>query len=400
MRALPVLRPVLTALLTAGLLAGTPGAAVARKVDQVYPVPDSGKYRLSGHGWGHGIGMSQHGAQGAALAGLSHEEILGFYYPGTDLGAAGGRIRVLLSADTTPDVVVETAPRLRVRDLGAKVTRVLPDNGASRWRLVPNAQNRTRVEFLKAGTWRAWRPKGPGTLQGDGQFRARGPLRLVTPSGTHPYRGVLRSATPAPGSSDRDTVNVVSLEAFVKGVVPREMPVSWEAEAVQSQAVAARTYAVTDRKRNKKRHFHTCDTISCQVYGGKGDEHRLGNAAVKATSRQIVTYQGAPALTQFSSSSGGWTANGSAPYLVAHKDPYDDWAGNDNHDWSTSLTAARIQQVYPAVGKLRRIRVTSREGQGRITTLVLEGSRGKRTLSGPEFRFAFGLKSAWVTFSG
>ena len=404
MRALPLLRPVLTALLVGGLLAGNPGPAAARKVDQVYPVPDSGRYVVQGHGYGHGIGMSQYGAEGAARAGLSHQEILAFYYPGTDLGTAGGRIRVLISADTTPDVVVKAKQGLTVRDLGARTNRALPDNGATQWRIVPAAGGRSTVQFLRDGRWRSWRPKGPGTLQGDGQFRAKGPLQLVTPAGVRSYHGALRSATPQPGSADRDTVNVLGLEKLVRGVVPAEMPVSWHPEAVQSQAVAARTYAVNDRRRNKKRYFHTCDTTSCQVYAGKGGEDPRGNAAVRATAGEIVTHDGAPALTQFSSSSGGWTARGSTPYLVAHKDPYDGWAGNPNHDWSTPLTAARIQQVYPAIGKLRRIRVTAREGygdwQGRVTSMVLEGTKGNRTLSGPEFRFAFGLKSAWFTFGG
>lgn len=404
MRHLTALRPVLAALLTGVLLASAQGPAVARKVDQVHPVPASGKYVVRGHGYGHGIGMSQHGAQGAALAGLTHERILAFYYPGTELGTAGGKIRVLVSADTTPDVVVRAKKGLFVRDLGAGTNLVLPDNGAAQWRIVPDAQRRSTVQFLRDGVWRKWRAKGPGTLQGDGQFRAQGPLDLVTPSGVRRYRGVLRSASPTAGSADRDTVNVVSLDNFVKGVVPREMPVSWEPEAVQTQAVAARTYAVNDRDRNRTRHYQTCDTVSCQVYGGKGDEHPLGNAAVRATEGQIVTYEGAPAFTQFSSSSGGWSANGSTPYLKAHEDPYDDWSGNANHDWTTTLTAARIQQAYPAIGKLQRIRITGREGygewQGRVTTMVLEGSKARRTLTGPEFRFTFGLRSAWFTFGG
>ncbi len=401
---LHALRAALLALVVP-VLAVVPGAlspAAAVSVDQKYPVPSSGTYTVRGRGYGHGIGMSQNGAQGAAQQGLTHEQILAFYYPGTTLGSAGGKMRVLVSADTTPDVVVQTAPGLSVRDLGTKTTHRLPDNGASTWRLVPGAQNRTAVEFLRDGRWKAWKPKGVGTLAGDGQFTARGALRLVTPAGVTTYRGALRSARPAAGSSDRDTVNVITLEALVKGVVPREMPVSWEPEAVQSQAVAARTYAVNDRLRNRGRHYDTCDTVSCQVYGGKDGEHPLGNAAVKATKKQIVTVDGKPAFTQFSASSGGWTARGSTAYLTAKKDPYDGWSGNANHAWTTTLTATRIQQAFPAIGKLRRIRVVEREGygqwKGRVTRMVLEGSKGNRTLTGPDFRFAFGLRSAWFRF--
>src|SRR5919112_1694475 len=95
----------LTAVLTAGLLSGAgagPAAAVA--TDQWYPVPRDGTYTVRGHGYGHGHGMSQYGAQGAGLRGLKHEEILDFYYPGTDLGTAGRKIGVLITADNGADL--------------------------------------------------------------------------------------------------------------------------------------------------------------------------------------------------------------------------------------------------------------------------------------------------------
>ena len=65
-------------------------------------------------------------------------------------------------------------------------------------------------------------------------------------------------------------MNVLSMDDYVKGVVPREMPASWEPDAVRSQAVAARTYAAFDRAAHPTRSYQTCDTTSCQVYGGVG----------------------------------------------------------------------------------------------------------------------------------
>ena len=143
----------------------------------------------------------------------------------------------------------------------------------------------------------------------------------MTPSGNRTYRGALRSATPVPGGTARDTVNVLTMDDYVRGVIPTEMPASWQPEAVKAQAVAARTYATWSRSQYPTRYYQICDTSYCQVYGGLGAEDARSNAAVTATARQILTYDGKPAFTQFSSSSGGWTSAGSVPYLAAKRRP-------------------------------------------------------------------------------
>jgi SpoIID/LytB domain protein len=207
---------------------------------------------------------------------------------------------------------------------------------------------------------------------------------------------------PSSGSTDRDTVNVLPMDAYIQGVVPAEMPASWEPEAVQSQAVAARTYAAFHRARNVDRYYQVCDTTACQMYRGIAGEHELGNAAVRATARQILTYGGEPAFTEFSASSGGWTVKGDFAYLTAKQDPYDDWSGNSMHDWSVQLPAARIADAYPAIGRLRSIRVTSRDGngewKGRVLAMSLVGSKSTVRISGDEFRWEFGLRSNWFSF--
>ena len=393
----------LTAALTGGLLLSgttTPAAAVA--TDQRYPVPRDGTYTVRGHGYGHGHGMSQHGAQGAARDGLEHEQILAFYYPGTELGKARGKIRVLLTGDTGSDLVVGARRGLRLKDRGSGAAYDLPrGQGATRWRL--SVDGGRDVVHWYDGSWHRWRPDGRDALVGEGQFTAGGrPLTLHLPSGSAQYRGVLRHAAPSEGSTDRNTVNVVGLNSYVRGVVAKEIPASWEPEAVQAQAVAARTYGVWDRAQDPSHYYHICDTTSCQVYAGVEGEHELADAAVSATSRQVLRYDGAPAFTQFSASSGGWTSAGNAPYLVAQKDPYDDWSGNYLHDWSTSLSASAISRAYPSIGRLRTIRVTSRDGNGewdgRVWSMRLIGSEGRVTVSGDTFRYRFALRSSWFSF--
>jgi len=391
---------LVTGLVLAPLAAGPAGAV---PTDQSYPVPDSGVYRVEGHGYGHGHGMSQYGAQGAALQGLSHRQILRFYYPGTRLETSKGRIRVLLTADTSPDLVVEARSGLLLHDLGDGTSYRLPTGrGATRWRLRVDRDGRDVVGWYD-GEWHRWRPGGEPALTGEGEFRAGGrPITLRVPGGTAKYRGRLRATAPEEGSTHRVTVNVLGLTSYVQGVVPAEMPASWEPEAVQAQAVAARTYGVRSRSDNRGDPFHICDTTSCQVYRGVAGEDPRGNDAAVATAGEVLTYEGEPAFTQFSASSGGWTAEGSMPYLPAKRDPYDDWAGNYVHDWSVRLSARSIRDAYPALGRLRRIQVTSRDGngewQGRVWRMVLHGSRGDVRLSGDDFRFRFGLRSTWFSF--
>ena len=383
----------------AGVLSATPAAAVS--TDQSYWVPATKKLVVTGHGYGHGHGMSQYGAQGAALKGLGYKEIVDFYYPGTTLGKMRGRVRVLISADTTPDVVVSAKPGLKLRDLSDRSEHELPDReGISKWRLRPG-KGRTIVAFYN-GRWRRYRADWAKSLTADAEFFGPGPTKLWLPSGsTRGYRGAIRAASPSPGSSTRDTVNVVTMDQYVMGVVPYEMPASWHPEAVKAQALAARTYATWSRSQNMRRHYQICDTTACQVYNGTDGEDPRSNAAVRATRREILRYAGRPAFTQFSASSGGWTSRGSVPYLPAQEDPYDGWDGNSVHSWTVTVDASRLERSHPGIGTLRRIRVVSRDGngewQGRVESLVLDGTSGNATISGDSFRWAFGLRSNWFS---
>ena len=386
-------------------LAPHPGAAAPGAGDRSdrWDVAGESTIRILGRGYGHGHGMSQYGAEGAARAGLDAAEILDFYYPGTTAGRATGRISVLVSADTTDDLVVRPTTGLRVRDLATGEVSDLPDNGAALWRIRQDYRGLARVSWLPAGADQAGGWRKHLTLQGEGELDARNaPVTLVLPGGAErSYRGRLRAAAPAPGSAARDTVNRLRLEDYLRGVVPLEMPALWSPAAVQAQSVAARTYAAYERAHPRAAHYQVCDTTSCQVYGGASAEHPASDAAIAATRGQARLVDGEPAFTQFSSSSGGWTSAGSVDYLVAQEDPYDGFEGNPVHDWSVTVTDDRIESTWPAVGDLRSVEVLSRDGNGqwggRVGSLRLSGSGGAVTLSGDAFRFGLGLRSTWVT---
>jgi stage II sporulation protein D len=378
-----------TSLALAAALAILPSPAHAAVDD--WAIPDRAAIRINGHGYGHGHGMSQHGAQGAALQGLTHQQIAEFYYPGTTWGTAKGKVSVLISADTSKDVHVLAAPGLRLRALASgklfELGTARPK--ASRWRVTPVSGGRSQVSY-RTSTWKVFR-----TFKGDAEvFTPRAPTTLVLPSGGMvAYRGKLRSVK-------RDTVNVLPLDRYLQGVVPREVPPLWEPEAVQAQAVAARTYAAYERAHPNAAHHQTCDTTSCQVYGGASAEHPAATAAIRATRGEVLLYDGAPAFTQFSASSGGWTSAGSAPYLVPQQDPYDGWSGNPHGSWQTVVSDGTVEKAFPGIGNLTGIRFAGRDGNGewggRVGTVTVTGSAGAKTVSGADFRFLLGLRSEWI----
>ncbi len=397
---------LVTALATALVTVPAPSHAAGKDRWDVAGEP---RLRIDGRGFGHGHGMSQYGAEGAAREGLSASEILAFYYPGTDAGRASGRISVLISADTTDDLLVRPRPGLRVTDLGTRERTVLPEDpggvAVQTWRIRQDRKGRARVSYLPEGArtnggWRRFL-----VLEGEGEVDAKNkPVTLVLPGGTErAYRGKLRAAAPSKDSQARDTVNRLRLEDYLRGVVPLEMPASWSSAAVQAQAVAARTYAAYERAHPRAAHYQVCDTTSCQVYGGASAEHPASDAAIRATRAQARLVDGEPAFTQFSSSSGGWTSAGSVDYLVAQEDPYDGHAGNPVHDWSVTLTDDRIESQWPAVGDLQQVEVVSRDGNGqwggRVRSIRLKGTGGAVTLSGDAFRSGLGLRSTWVTLA-
>ncbi len=290
----------LTLLLSTALLATvTATAPSAHAADDIWRVPADAAITIKGHGYGHGHGMSQYGAEGAARQGLGHRRILAFYYPGTKRGTSTGRVTVHISADTGDDLVVVARKGLTVRDRAGGKRMALPDNGATRWKVAVGSDGVNRVSYRLRREWHPWR-----RLDGQGEFFAHGkPITLVTPIGERAYRGWLRVGVTSSG--DRVTVNALSLDSYLKGVVPLEIPALWSAAAVRAQAVAARTYASYERRHPKSRAYQLCDTTSCQVYGGYDAEHPASNRAVDATAGDILTSGGDPAFTQFSSSSGG-----------------------------------------------------------------------------------------------
>ncbi|GAA1157353.1 hypothetical protein GCM10009630_64410 [Kribbella jejuensis] len=355
---------------------------------------------ITGRGFGHGRGLSQYGAQGAALAGKSVKQILDFYYPGTTTGKATGSIRVRISADTTDGVRVAVVNGLAVRSLATGKLYTLPKASTiDQWSIDPNGEHGTELNSYDATTkkWTLYK-----TFTGMAQFEGAAVIGLILPSGAvRRYRGVLRAIDV--DGAHLDTVNVLPLEYYLRGVVPREAVTSWRPAALQAQAVAARTYSVFHRNRATARAYDLCDTTSCQVYGGYDDEETSTNNAIADTAGQIRLYNGKPIIAEFSSSNGGATAAGDVPYQLTKVDSWDAYPknGNPNVTWKVTRTAAEMQAVFQ-VGTIRYVRVLKRTGVGpgggRALTVQAVGSRGSRVLTADQVRIRLHLRSSWISF--
>lgn len=342
----------------------------------------AGTLQVEGRGYGHGKGLSQYGAKGAASRGLGWSQIIGFYYPGTARASYTGAVRVLISADTDKNTVVRARPGLAIYDHGTRVATTLPTNlGATKWGIDTRADGRIRLAYHN-GAWRPWR-----LLASIADFRAPGPMQLETPAGVRRYRGVLRYVGWQQPHGQR-TVNALAMDDYLKGVVPREMPASWPREALRAQAVAARTFAVHQRQARLGKPWELCDTIMCQVYGGYDGEAAATNEAIRLTPGTYLTYGGKPAYTQFSASNGGHTADGGQPYLPAKPDPYDAYPV-----WRVSVSSDPLQRAHPEIGRLIRVNVQARDSSGRVALLRLDGTLKDIDIPGTEVRTLLGLKS-------
>ena len=327
---------------------------------------------IVGHGWGHGRGMGQYGALGYAQQGWSFQQILAHYYQGTNASTTSvASIQVSLTELYGATSVAVSAPSGHTLILDGK------DSGKGALTLTRGhaVTSSVNADVIVSGPW--------------------------STGSTRQFQGGVSMPTDV-----QNVVNTVSLVQYVEGVVPRESPASWPRAALAAQAVAARSYALayTDGGTST-----ICDYAACQMYEGDPVQYDTtytsnSDAAVTSTGNEVLLCGGDSscgsssqvARTEFSSSTGGYTAGGQFP---AVPDAGDAVSANPNHDWSVTVATSYVQSAFPSVGTLQSITVTSRNGfgdlGGRVITMVLTGSSGRETASGDAFAAAIGLRSDW-----
>lgn len=380
-------------------------------------------FELVGSGWGHGVGLSQYGAQAMAREGRSTAQILAHYYRGTTLGrnpsgraldvnvryqptsfslshralAAGSQLTVCAMQGTrcarSRSVIDRTAD-------AATVGRVVLSRTANGVRAtVTNAKGRTHQ--LEAPRIRV---RWTGTRLKKG---AASVIRLDT---GREYRHGQLMVTPYGNASLNANLRVRLQGEYLRGVA--EMPSSWEPAALQAQAIIARTYALRGAATRKSDcGCHMRDSVVNQVYAGWSKESEGANAsfgkrwvaAVTATKGQVVQYDGGLAETYYYSSSGGSTLNSedvwsaTVPYLRATTDPWSTTAANPNRRWTHRISQASASQLF-GLAKVLRIEITGRHQGGGIAELTAYGPKNTKRISGKAdtLRIRLGLKSAWV----
>ena len=355
------------------LLLATGPAAPARV--HTTATTGSATFVVTGHGWGHGVGMSQYGAYGYAQKGVAYNKIVLHYFPGTELGDAPvSKVRVLLTSGVAK-LPVGSASDFRVRD----ATGAVHDVTAGNYTLTPALK-------LKVDGEATARPlPGPLLFQ-----PGTAPLQLK-----HQYRGSIQVDVV---SGKLRAINVVGLEQYLYGVVPSEMPYTWLPEALKAQAVVARSYALATRRTGA---FDLYPDTRSQVYLGIEHEKPSTNAAVDATAGQVVLYEGQVAKTFFFSTSGGRTASAedvwgeAVPYLVSVPDPYD--TISPYHSWGPfAYTGTKLARTLKLKGRVTDVQPQV-NSSGRVKTLTVVTTKGTITIPGTDLRKRLGVRSTWFT---
>ena len=360
-------------ILASSLLAASPGIPLVTTATTatVTTSPASSVLAVSGHGWGHGLGLSQWGAYGYAKRGWTFDRILGHYYSGTTRGPAKvAAVRVLLAS--AKKTTIESTAAWTVVD--AAGTKVPLDPGVLK--LTPKLAIADHPELQPP-------------------FKLVGKQPLIVDQ--VPYRGTLNV------SSDGKLVQVidtVGLESYLKAVVPAEMPSSWLPEALKAQAVAARSYALANLATGRP--FDLYGDTRSQVFGGVKVENPATSAAVDATKGQVVLYKGKVANTLFFSTSGGRTASAfestgiNVPYLVPVADPYD--TASPYHDWGPVLfDAASVAKQFKLASSIADVQ-TLTGPSGRVKSLVVvSDDESQVKMNGNQVRGALELRSTWFT---
>ena len=397
-----------------------------------------------GSGFGHGVGMSQYGANGLAygVTGRPYtgEQIVAQYFPGTTLqfgDAARPYNRVLLSQPSSQsryrcgtnryfdgyfgDVISNGGFRvLDEAKANAEIGRATP---GAKWQFVASngvveawSSNTATPTLVGTFTSVAVVPLDPGN-----------PLRFVQKDQLDGrpgfYRGNLRFTNL--GNTLR-AINAVSYDDYVRGVISFEMPNTWAAEALKAQAYAARSYAYASY-RGVARDYDVSDDQADQCYAGVTAEGPRTDLAVALTAGKIVTWNNAPVKTYFASSSGGYTkdfgcwgtrvvrsASGtwictpdaSQPFLAAVPDPADRLVSapaNPRASWSVTFNSSQIANAVicaggPNIGVLQGVDVTNRfpVDVGHAVSIRFYGSAANADVRAESIQSCLGLRSTML----
>ncbi len=193
-------------------------------------------------------------------------------------------------------------------------------------------------------------------------------------------------------------VNYLPLELYLQGVVPREVPAAWPAEALKVQAVAARTFALYKMSGRAKYAYDVDASVNSQVYGGLDSEKKRSNEAVAATRGRVMIYQDKFIAAFYHANCGGATANvrnvwgGEMAYLggvscgFCEEGPHYSW----EYSMSQEDLTTRLQKRNSRLGRVKRIEPAKRDHSGRLRTVKITHSLGQEDMKAAAFRMLVG----------
>jgi peptidoglycan hydrolase-like amidase len=431
----------LVALLVASF---APAPAVAAGDVGIQAIPT---FTVSGTGWGHGIGMSQYGARGSALAGKDHAWILRHYYSGTTLGTRTSREPKVNIDGAYRDASYPGRPWWTVMSVGSalKVWRTTTfeptvELAADTWfrfrtdgtNVIVTTQAGVEVARFNYDVWVA-PAGGPGLLQvaertnsTDGAYHPLDAAGWPT-NGFYDVRYRGKFWLNRKPNQRLAAINQLPMEHYLYGVVPREMPASWgdkTPEALKAQAVAARSYSYADIARDKILACTTYDQVykgHSRLSGGVVEMHEdsRSNKAVNDTAGRYILSGGSVAVGYFFSQSGGHTANNEdvwlsgapLPYLRGVPDPYEylanppysPWPADKEKTYTGLEIADRLRGlagVPPSPTHVTGVGLERATG-GYVRYVTFRFSNGASAkISGSVVRSRLGLMSTNFTFSG
>ena len=329
---------------------------------------------ISGHGFGHGIGLSQWGAEERARAGQTHQQILSFYYPGTEIGLAAPRtVRVLL--DEQPRFMIGSRSGFTVADASGR-TIELP---AGHYPVSESGSVDGHVLIMPMTV-------SPGTA----------PVML----GGSRYRGTL---TLALDGNQLDAVNTLDLEEYVGDVVSFENPASWPREALRAQAIASRSYALANLRPGAAWDLYPDDRS--QNYGGLRKEYPTAVAAAAATKGQVLRYGGGIVNALFSASNGGLTSTSDGvwggpglPYFKIRSDQFDARSAASN--WGpVQVGISTLRADFPSLppAGIASIAIATNPAN-RATSVTFVGADGSSVvIDGQTFQQRLKLRSTYLS---
>src|SRR6266498_2620058 len=235
------------------------------------------------------------------------------------------------------------------------------------------------------GSW--WRS---GRACGSGR-RPRSPR--VTRRAADPSRRLGRPAT---------RIRTLALEDYLVGVVSTENPGYWPQDALRAQAVASRTYALSHLRPGADFDLYPDDRS--QNYHGLQKQFPSAAAAVVATRREVLFFDGRPIQAMFSASNGGVTSGPEdvwggppLPYLPTRPDPYD--AQSPAGSWGpVKVSVDKLHAAFPGLpSTIAGVRL-SRNSAERAATVTFVGIDGSTySVGGRAFQQRLALRSTYLT---